>query len=216
MDFQTTTVETGYHYPQSNISDSITEQRLNILLVEIAEIEREKSLYASEQERLEALLIKQPLTTEEAYSQLGLLIGVFLPAAIFTMALRRTPMSWFLLMPIAANIISSIVGYHSGKIIGGMVKSLEKKSWSKMLLILPFVGILWAIMAGGAGGFTFFGVGAIFGAIIASFFAVPAILAFTVLHRFLKRGEIIERSQFLPVAFGVTFVLTAFIVGLKL
>lgn len=217
MDFQTKTTDESYgHNEYSDLSEGLARQRLEILLRENSEIALEKSIYRSGHERYEASLIKNPVTTEQAYAQLGLFIGTLLPAAIFTKMFWRTPAEWFLIMPIIANFFSAIAGYYSGKLIGRIVKNLEKGSWSKMLLILPFVGILWAIMAGGAGGFAFFGICAIFGAIIASFFAVPAILAFTIFHRLLKKGDILEKSQFLPLAFGVTFVLTAFILGLKL
>ena len=112
------------------------------------------------------------------------------------------------------NLIAAVVGYFSGKVVGKLVGELEKMSWTSMLLILPFLGLLWGILAGGAGGIIIFIVGAIFGAAIGGAVGAAALPAFTVFHRLLKKGDLIEGRQFLPIAFGVTFVICAFILGL--
>lgn len=192
-------------------------QRLDILIRENAEFARERQLYSTHQERFEAWLIENPISTETAFQHLGLMMGVFLPGSLLLRmlldgALQQTPViaGLFLL----TNVVSAVVGYHSGKMIGRMVEAAEKMSWTKMLLLLPLIGILWGIITGGAGGFFMFGIGAIFGAIIAAAVAAPIVLVFTIFHRILKRGNMIARAHFLPLAAGVTFVLTAYFLGL--
>ena len=97
-----------------------------------------------------------------------------------------------------------------------MVAETEKWSWGGMLLIMPFIGILWGIMAGGAGGIFIFVVGAVFGAIIASMVGGIALPVFTIFHRWLKKGDVIDRNQFLPIALGITLIISAFIFGLNI
>ncbi len=109
----------------------------------------------------------------------------------------------------------AISGYFSGKLIGKMVAETEKWSWAAMILIAPFIGILWGIMAGGAGGIFIFLIGAIFGAMIAGAVGGLALPIFTIFHRWLKKGEVIERNQFLPIAMGITFIICALILGLN-
>lgn len=83
-----------------------------------------------------------------------------------------------------------------------------------MLLALPFVGILWGILAGGAGGIIIFVVGAVFGAMLGAAVGSVALPVFAIFHRLLKTGEFIDRRQFLPLAFGITLIISAFILGL--
>ena len=83
-----------------------------------------------------------------------------------------------------------------------------------MLLTLPFIGMLWGIMAGGAGGVFIFIVGAFAGAFFAAIIGSLAIPAFTIFHRLLKQGEMIEQNDFLPLAFGISLTISALILGL--
>ncbi len=83
-----------------------------------------------------------------------------------------------------------------------------------MILALPFVGILWGILSGGAGGAVILLFGAIFGAILGGIVGSFALPVFTILHRLLKKGDQIERKHFLPLAFGITFIISAFMLGL--
>ncbi len=79
---------------------------------------------------------------------------------------------------------------------------------------LPFVGILWGIMAGGAGGIISFVVGAFFGPLIGSLVGAAALPFFSIFHRLLKRGDKMENKHFLPLAFGIAFIISAFFLGL--
>ncbi len=83
-----------------------------------------------------------------------------------------------------------------------------------MLLVSPFVGMCWGILAGGAGGTIIFVVGALVGALLGAIVGALALPIFTVFHRLLKRGDQIEEKHFLPLAFGITLVISAFVLGL--
>lgn len=199
--------------------DPLTQKRLDALLALNAATAREKSLFASEQTRVEAASMQNPLMTKQAFAYFGLLLGVFPPAAIFTRVLvdagnLRERGFWILGVLAIINLITAVVGYFSGKLIGMMIGELEKTSWTKMLLALPFIGILWGILAGGAGGVIVFIFGAVFGAMLGAAVGSVAVPVFTIFHRLLKRGDAIEQKHFLPFAFGVAFIISAFILGL--
>jgi hypothetical protein len=70
------------------------------------------------------------------------------------------------------------------------------------------------MMAGGAGGIIIFGVGAFFGAMVGSLVGSVALPFFSIFHRLLKRGDKIESKHFLPLAFGIAFIISAFFLGL--
>jgi hypothetical protein len=198
--------------------DELTRQRLDALLALNAETAREKSLYASEKEKIEAGLMKNPLTTEQAFSHLGLLLGFFSPSAFVLRLFMenqnfRREDAWLLGVLMMVNLVSAIVGYFSGRSIGRIVRNLENDSWMKMLLLLPFVGLLWGALSGGAGGALVFVFGAIFGGLIGAAAGSFALPVFAIFHRLLKKGDQIERKHFLPLAFGVTFVISAFMLG---
>lgn len=202
-----------------NDSDrELTQRRLDALLFANAEIEYDKSLYRSDRERLEAEMMRRPLSVQQTFAYFGLMLGVFPPAALFTrfsldtMVLREE--AWMLIPFALINILSAAVGYFSGKLVGRTVLEAEKLSWTRMLLVLPFVGLVWGIAAGGAGGLIVFIVGAFFGAFVGSIVGAFALPVFAVFHRSLKRGEFIELKHFLPIAFGVALAISAFILGL--
>src|SRR5258708_36665794 len=62
----------------------VVDKRLAILLEINSETERQKQLYRSDREKLEAELMLHPLKAEEAFSYLGLMLGILPPATIFT------------------------------------------------------------------------------------------------------------------------------------
>lgn len=204
----------------SNESDAeLAQKRLDALLAVNAEIAREKSLFNSEQERTAADLIKNPMSAEKTFAYFGLLLGTFPPLAIFIKffsekGIFRTEDFWVLGVIAIINLITAIVGYFSGKAVGKIVRELEKSSWSYMIFSLPFIGILWGIMAGGAGGIIIFVVGAFFGAVLGAMVGSVALPAFTIFHRLLKKGDQFESQHFLPLAFGIALVISAFILGL--
>lgn len=162
--------------------------------------------------------MRHPLDISKTFSYFGLMLGAFSPAAIFAKFLfessARKDEFWVLGFILVMNIMTAFVGYISGKVIGRIVGKSETYSWLKMILLMPFVGILWGIMAGGAGGAIVFLIGAFFGAAFGAMVGAAAIPVFAIFHRLLKKGEMIEFRHFLPLAFGITFTICAFILGL--
>lgn len=199
--------------------NELTRKRLDWLLAANAANAGEKSLFASEREKTEAALMYNPLSTEQTFAYFGLLLGVFPPLAMFIRFFAdkgnfRTEDFWVFGVLAVINLISATVGYFSGKVVGKIVGGLEKMSWSYMLFALPFIGILWGILAGGAGGVIIFVIGALFGAALGAIVGAAALPALAVLHRVLKKGDQFDRRHFFPAAFGIVFVISAFILGL--
>lgn len=199
--------------------NELVRQRLDFFLAANAETERQKAMFRSDCEKLEAELMKIPLTTEKTFAYFGLLLGIFPPAAIFAKFALDTKMiqtdeAWMFGVFFIVNLIAAVVGYVSGRFIGRIVAQIENFSWRAMLLAAPFVGMLWGIVAGGAGGVVIILFGAIFGALLGSLVGGTALPAFLLFHRLLKKGEMMELKHFLPLAFGITFTICAFILGL--
>jgi hypothetical protein len=185
-----------------------------------AEIAREKASFHTENERIEAQLMKSPITTEKAVAYFGAMLGLFPPFAIFSRFLfehfRNVSSSddfWLIPLLLFVNIVCTVTGYFSGKIVGKIISELEKTSWTGMLMALPFIGILWGIITGMTGGVFIFVIGALFGATVAAAVGCLALPAFTVFHRLMKKGDLIEEKHFFPIALGITSVITAFILG---
>lgn len=198
---------------------ALTEKRLNKLLALNAETNRKQTLFQSEREENEALMLSNPLSIEKTFSYFGLLLGTFPPAAIFTRVFIDTKTFqseefWILGVVILVNLISAVAGFFSGRFIGKIVADLERVSWTQMILTLPFIGILWGILAGGAGGVIVLFFGALLGASLGAAVGTVGLTLFTVFHRLLKRGDNIEGKHFLPLAFGIAFIISAFILGL--
>lgn len=175
-------------------------------------------LYRSEQEKLEAELMRRPLDTNRAFSLFGLMLGALPPAAIFIKFLSesadfRPENLWVVGVILIINLVTATVGYFSGKLIGKMIKEAETYPWWLMILLLPFIGMFWGVMAGGAGGAIVFLVGALFGAMFGAMVGGAALPVFTVFHRLLKKGDSIELKHFLPLSVGITLVICAFILG---
>lgn len=163
--------------------------------------------------------MRNPLDAEKTFARYGLMLGAFPPAAIFARWMVEVTFrdgGGILVMGLMSFVIllSAIVGYFSGKVVGRAVSKAENRSWSAMVLITPFIGLLWGMGAGGAGGIIIFGIGAIFGAILGGAVGAVALPVFAMLHRLVKRGDLIEQRHFLPLAFGVTLTICSFILGL--
>jgi len=176
-------------------------------------------MFHSDREELEAALMSNPFSIEKTFSYFGLLLGTFPPAAIFTRLLIDTRIFqndtvWILGVVVIVNLVAAVVGYFSGKYIGNLVFELEKTSWTKMILTLPFIGLFWGVLAGGASGVIVLFFGALFGASLGAAVGSIGLTLFSILHRLFKCGDKIEGKHFLPFAFGITFIISAFILGL--
>lgn len=182
----------------------------------------EKETFRDENERFEASLLENPLTTKQVFAQFGLMLGLFPPMAMFGKFVYHNVNKgqynddiWVIFLLLVVNFVCALTGYYSGKMIGQIVSSIEKMNWGSMILIAPFIGILWGVMTGAAGGIFIFVIGAFFGAALASLVGMVALPIFTIFHRLLKKGDVIERDQFLPIAMGITLIISAIFLGLK-
>jgi hypothetical protein len=203
----------------ANISNQ--SERLTAIINANTQIANDKLMYHNDLEKAERDLMKNPIANEKAFARLGLLLGTFPPMMLFgkflyevTFDPTTNPVLPVLFL-IFINIICATVGYYSGKnVISKLATKAENYSWSSMVLLMPLIGVLWGIITGGIGGVFIFIIGALFGAIIASMVGSVALTTFTVFHRLLKRGDSIEQKHFLPIAFGITATICAFILGL--
>jgi hypothetical protein len=57
-------------------------------------------------------------------------------------------------------------------------------------------------------------IGAFFGAFLGAAVGSVALPTFTIFHRLLKKGDKLDSQHFLPLAFGVTLIICAFILGM--
>lgn len=198
-------------------ADEASSRRLEIILNANAERARRKREYSTEKEKFESELMKRPLNTEKAFSYFGLMLGIFPPATLFTRFVIESRMlsdgAWFIGILLIMNAVTAVVGFFAGKWIGRMVASVERLNWPEMLVLLPFIGFLWGMIAGGAGGFIIFVVGAIFGGVIGGIVGAAALPFFAVFHRLLKRGDLMEAKHFVPIAFAITFSICSFILS---
>ena len=204
----------GYRHADDNLS----LERLNSMLAAHAEKERRDATFDEQSDEPNAPS-KKLIADRQAFAYFGLLLGIFPPAAIFTQLLVKDGSVynddlWLIGVFAVVNLISAIVGYFSGRRIGELVGKLENASWTKMLVLLPFIGTLWGIIAGGAGGVIVFAVGAIVGAMFGAAVGAVALPLFAIFHRLLKHEDAIEQRYFLPLALGITFTICAFILGL--
>jgi len=189
------------------------------LLAANSQIALEKSLFSSEQEKTAAAMMKNPWSAEKTFAWFGLLLGIFPPMAMFIRLFSdkgnfRVEDVWIVGILAVINLISATVGFFSGRLVGRIISESEKLSWINMLASSFFVGIFWGILAGGAGGVIVFLFGAIFGAVLGAAVGSVALPAFAFFHRLLKQGDKFDRRHFFPIGFGITLVISAFILGL--
>lgn len=152
----------------------------------------------------------------EAYGYFGFLLGLLAPAAIFARTVNYgigAPMSRVFVFCLLMNLTCAFVGKWTGKSFAKSFARANRKSWTKMLFQTTLLGFCWAMITGAAGGAIFFGVGAIFGAIMAIPVGVAAFPLFATIYRLLERGEEVEFKHFLPIALGVSTVISAYILG---
>lgn len=160
--------------------------------------------------------MRTPLTAQQAYGYLGLFLGAFPPAAYFTrMGYGFGPGENVLTVGlfIFMNAVCALVGWKMGKVFGGHVQKAERASWNNMILGVSLLALCWAIVTGFAGGAIFFIIGGVFGAVFATPVALAGFIMFAIVHRLLERGSLVEKAQALPLAFGISLTIAAFILG---
>lgn len=160
--------------------------------------------------------MRRPLSTERAYAFLGLLLGALPLAAVFFKVFDRMnsyfQMELFLLL-VAMNLMGCVFGRFMGKAISVRVYELERASWHRMIVGTLLLGFVWGIVTGAASGVLLYGIGAF----IVPFFTAPlgmvAFTLFTLLHRLLVRGDMIDARHFWPLACGITMFIAALVLN---
>jgi hypothetical protein len=198
------------------------DARLSRLVTLDAEDARRARHFRTPREEREMLMMLRPVSTERAFALFGLLLGTLPPAAInvrvFGDWLGREP-GWTNLgvaaMCLTMNFLCAYVGRQMGATVGQtLLAKAVRSSWIRMLSLTMLAAFVWGVATGAAGGGTFFGLGAIPGAVCALAVALPCFVAFTTLHRLLARGGMIDARHLRPLAWGVSATAAALVLGL--
>lgn len=176
-------------------------------------------MYRTDRERIDAGLMTNPINSKRAFSYFGLLIGTMPPFALIfkiiseTVAVERIPILFLVLLG-TAGVTTGVVGYATGRFVPGAVNGFARFRLANRVVLLSLVGFVWGGFSGAIGGLFIFIIGAFFAAIAGGVIGAVALPVLVALHTALRRGDLIEIKHFLPMAFGVTLSLCAFILGL--
>jgi hypothetical protein len=198
--------------------DSIAEQRLETLLKINAENAREKELFRTERERIEAALMSRPIESKKVFAFFGLMMGSLPPIAlVFNVIGEVTPTGGgpilFLILLTAAGIATGIAGYASGRFIPSAIRRIAGFSLPNRIALLAVTGFAWGAVSGAIGGLFLFIVGAVFAAIAGGMIGAVSLPLLVALYEPMRRGDLIELKHFLPIALGMTLSLCAFVLG---
>ena len=179
-------------------------------------------LFRNPCEEEQMLLMRRPLSTERAYTVFGFLLGALPPAAIFYRLFGYGFYSpeWhsdsftLLIICIAMNLLCCLTGAGMGRLFGQRVDRQERLSWNRMFLSSLADGMGWGCITGCMGGLPFFIIGAAGGILFAIPIGMVAFALFTILHRPVARGGMIDARHFWPLACGVTLTISALILGM--
>ena len=162
-------------------------QRVNMNMHWIAKTNRQTTAKSLDEE----ILNWEPVL---AYGLFGWLLGTLTPGLCVLLILldkfslsnendRQT--AGFFLIVVA---ICSGVGLFAGAAIGVLMKFLRSRvHWIVPILAAPFLGVIWGVIAGGAGGLPIMIIGALFGAIIAGVVGGFGFGAFALIYELLAR-----------------------------
>ena len=168
------------------------------------------------------MIMSNAIDTEKALSYFGFAIGFLGPISIvlkILLNIRSSAQESFvfsmivLVIGCAVTAVTASVGYVTGKTVGRAVRRIEEYPLPLMLLVSALLGLGWGIFTGAAGGLLIFFVGAIWGGIVGGIAGALALPPFVLIHRYLKSGDLIERSKFAPIAAAILLSLCAFLLG---
>jgi hypothetical protein len=168
------------------------------------------------------LLMRNPVSMEQAYRVLGYLLGLFPPAAIFFRifhyGITTPPRIEFSLglffFCLIMNLICCFVGGPMGRFVGRALFNKDPNSWNRRALRSLAYALIWALVTGATGGAIFFGVGAYFGFACAVPVALLAFPLFTLVHATVLKDGMIESGQLWPIASGVSLLVATMILSL--
>jgi hypothetical protein len=205
----------------ADVITSANIARLRRLEAALAAAEQHEHRFRCAREEEEMLLLRRPLTTARAYALFGLLLGALPPAAILFRLLGPTVfgrMEWGLLyiyVSFSAAMLAGccLVGYYMGRKVGRRIDEAERVSWLRTIIASLAAGFVWSSITGAAGGAIVFLIGALFGLLCALPVGLMAFPLFTVCHRLLAHGGMIDARHFWPVACGVAMIIAALILS---
>lgn len=192
------------------------QRRLNWLLAANKLEESNRRRFRNPDDEEQMLLMRRPISIEPAYALLGMLLGT-LPSAVllarlFYDELRHPYLQWdWLCLLLAMNLGCCLMGRWMGYKVGGKFSEIQSRSWSRLIFASLYLGLLWGIITGGAGGAVFFGVGARVGALYAAPVGLLAFPLFTVFHRLLSHGGMIDARHLWPLACGISALIAAMV-----
>jgi hypothetical protein len=175
-------------------------------------------MYRSDRERIDASLMTRPIDSKKAFAYFGLIFGALPPfALVFKIIGETTPFNQapalFLVLLSAAGVGTGVAGYASGRIVPSMIERIGKVHVANRLALLALTGFAWGAVSGAIGGLFLFIIGAVFGAVVGGTIGAVALPVLVGLRAPLRRGDLVELKHFLPIAFGITLSLCAFILG---
>lgn len=200
--------------------ESAVYDRLNWFIAANMHEASRRRLFRNDDDEQEMLLMRRPIATARAYAVFGLLLGALPPAAIFYryfsygVSRYNHELSGLFLFFLLMNMVCLLVGKIIGGRMGRSMDETERTPWIKMILAAAIYGWGWGLATGAAGGAVAFGVGALVGASLASPIGIVAFVLFTILHRLVARGGMIDARHFWPLACGVTMTIAALILGM--
>ncbi len=201
----------------NSLCDFNNDDRLNVLLEANALIARSRALYPTRQVELEHSAMRRPLDRRKAFAFLGLLLGSVPPASVFLLLPlsngTRHIEAWLIALLCWVTMVTTVTGYLTGKKVGTLMAKIQQRTYSFAIPIVPLLGFAWGAVCGAAGGIFIFVIGALFGAVIGGVVGAVALSVFAPLYRLLSIAGEIELRHFLPIAAGVTFTISAFILG---
>ncbi len=199
-------------------TDRAVEQRLAYLIKINAELADERSLFRSGRERTEAALMVNPIPSRKAFAYFGYMIGTLPPASIALKIIAESsghdPMTAiFVVLLATAAVVTGMVGYVTGKYVPMMISRVDGFRLPNRIALVSLIGLVWGAVAGAAGGLFLFLIGAIFAGAFGGIIGAITLPVLSAFHQTLRRGDFIEMRHFLPIAFGITLSVCAFILG---
>jgi hypothetical protein len=168
---------------------------------------------------MEAALMVRPISSKRAFAYFGFMLGAMPPTSmVFKMVAEnavREPIHIVFIMFLAwAGFFTGLVGYVTGRYIPSAIGSVSNLRVPNRIAMLSLIGFVWGAISGAAGGLFLFIIGSVVAAFVGGIVGAVAVPIFAALHHLLRRGDVIEVKHFLPISFGISLLLCAFILGL--